>query len=115
MHLDILVKGYRQIIDTIYSPKYYYARLKNFLKDFRPIDLGKINIGFKGLKAFIKANIRLGLFGKERFYYWKLVFWSLFRCTESFAPAITMAIYGYHFRKGIKRIYYSLRPETGAG
>jgi radical SAM superfamily enzyme YgiQ (UPF0313 family) len=99
MRLDTLLLGYRQIVGTIYSPKYYYERVKTFLGDFKPVDLGKIHLSFREFLAFARANLRLGLFGKERRYYWKLVFWSLFRHPGSLTRAVTLAIYGYHFRK----------------
>ncbi len=44
-------------------------------------------------------RVRLGIIGKERYQYWKLFFWSLFRRPRLFPLAITLAIYGFHFRK----------------
>ena len=41
----------------------------------------------------------LGVVGKERLYYWKLFFWSLIRRPRHFSTAITLAIYGFHFRR----------------
>jgi hypothetical protein len=46
----------------------------------------------------------LGVIGKERFYFWKLFFWSLVRRPRLFGMAITFAIYGYHFRKITEKI-----------
>ena len=34
MNSDVLLKGYKKILNTIYSPKYYYDRVMSFLKDF---------------------------------------------------------------------------------
>ena len=50
-------------------------------------------------RAFFRSVLRLGIIGKERVHYWKLVFWTLFRRPELFALAITFTIYGYHFRQ----------------
>jgi hypothetical protein len=41
----------------------------------------------------------LGVRGKERLEYWKLFFWTLFRNPRLFPDAITLAIYGHHFRR----------------
>jgi len=49
--------------------------------------------------AFMRSSIRLGIFGKERFQYWKILFRTLFRRPKMLPLAITLAIYGYHFRK----------------
>jgi radical SAM superfamily enzyme YgiQ (UPF0313 family) len=99
MDRNQLVKGYKKIVSTIYSPKYYYERVYNFLKEFtagKPMggDVNVINI-----MAFLKSVIRLGILGKERFYYWKLLFWSLFRHPKMFPAVIRFSIYGFHFRK----------------
>jgi hypothetical protein len=47
----------------------------------------------------MKSMFILGIIGKERFYYWRLFLWSLFRRPRLFPMAITFSIYGYHFRK----------------
>ena len=49
--------------------------------------------------AFARSTYRLGVFGKERFRYWQLMFWTLFCRPQHFSLAITLAIYGHHFRK----------------
>jgi len=51
------------------------------------------------IKALIKSMVRLGIIGKERYHYWKLFIWMLFRRPKLFPLAITFAIYGFHFRK----------------
>jgi hypothetical protein len=51
------------------------------------------------VKAAVKSVFVLGLLNKERFYYWRLFFWSLFRRPGLFPLAITFSIYGFHFRK----------------
>jgi hypothetical protein len=51
------------------------------------------------LAAFIKSIILLGIIGEERFHYWRLLFWTLFRRPRRLLKAITLSIYGFHFRK----------------
>lgn len=102
MNLNVLMNGYNQIINTIYSPKQYYERVMNFLKEYRPVKLGMEHFSFNHLSALIKANYLLGFIGKERKYYWKLFFWSAFKRPKVFPLAITLSIYGYHFRKVFK-------------
>ena len=55
--------------------------------------------------------IRLGIIGRERYQYWKLVFWSLFRRPRLFPLAITFAIYGFHFRRVFKMHEKSFRAN----
>ncbi len=100
MNVEILMNGYKKILNTIYSPKNYYKRVITFLKGYKPKPLKKkINFNFCDLKAFLKSIWFLGIKGKERFHYWKLISWTLVRRPRFFNLAITFAIYGFHFRK----------------
>ena len=98
MSLETLQKGYRDVVKYLYAPNNYYARVKTFLKEYKA---PKITIPINGeyIRAFFRSVLRLGIIGKERVQYWKLVFWTLFRRPKLFALAITFAIYGYHFRQ----------------
>jgi hypothetical protein len=99
MNLEVLTEGYRKILREIYSPREYYARVKHFLENYRPVRKGSFRLHMSELGAVYKSIILLGVIGKERIYYWKLFFWSLFRHPRIFPTAITLAIYGFHFRK----------------
>ncbi len=98
MDLNLLRGGYSNIIHHIYSPKHYYQRVKTFLREYKRPKI-KAPLDFQRFLAFFRSNIRLGIFGKERFQYWKLLLWTLFRRPGLLPLAITMAIYGHHFRK----------------
>jgi radical SAM superfamily enzyme YgiQ (UPF0313 family) len=99
MDKALLVKGYKKIVDTIYSPKKYYERILTFLNEYKPAPAAAARISLSQIKAFVRSVIRLGIIGKERRYYWKLIFWSLRKRREVFPLAVTLSIYGYHFRK----------------
>lgn len=104
MNLEVLIEGYKNIINTIYSPKYFYKRASNFLKSYNPPKKAFfINLGY--IKALFKSVFKLGLFGEERLYYWKLFIWSLFRKPKLFSLAILYSIYGFHFRKVSNEVY----------
>jgi radical SAM superfamily enzyme YgiQ (UPF0313 family) len=102
MEYDRLIGGYKRIMQSIYSPKQYYERVKSFLQNYRPGDNRVFHMRFNYLMALPKSIIRIGILGRERFHYWKLFFWSLFRRPKLFPHAITLSIYGYHFRKMVK-------------
>jgi hypothetical protein len=99
MNAEALLAGYKKVVGTIYAPKEYYARVRNFLRTYKPLHRRRARIRTTHLIAFYKSVVYLGVVGKERIYYWKLCFWSLFRRPELFPMAITQAIYGFHFRK----------------
>jgi len=98
MNLDALRDGYKQIMEHIYSPRHYYQRVKTFLQEYKPPKI-KPPLDVQQYLAFFRSILRLGILGKERFQYWKLLLWTLFRRPRLFPEAVTFAIYGYHFRK----------------
>ncbi len=99
MNRETLISGYKSVVEKIYSPKVYYARVKTFLRDFKPIAARSTNVKFSDVKALLKSAVLLGVIAKERVYYWRLFFWSLFTRPRLFPLAISFAIYGFHFRK----------------
>ncbi len=98
MGLEALREGYRMVLDQIYAPKQYYARVKTFLKEYK---LPKIQSPLEPqyVLAFFRSIYLLGIKGAERVQYWRLLFWTLLRRPRYFPLAINMAIIGYHFRK----------------
>jgi radical SAM superfamily enzyme YgiQ (UPF0313 family) len=98
MGLDALREGYRNIMQHIYSPKPYYKRAMTFLREYKAPKM-RTPLDFQRMLGLLRSSIRLGIFGKERFQYWKILFWTLFRRPQLFAMAVTFAIYGHHFRK----------------
>jgi radical SAM superfamily enzyme YgiQ (UPF0313 family) len=103
MDQNILFRGYRNMMRQIYSPKPYYQRIKIFLQTYRRPKF-KTPLDFQRILALFRSSIRLGILGKERIHYWKILSWTIFRRPDLFPLVITFAIYGHHFRK----IYKSL-------
>jgi radical SAM superfamily enzyme YgiQ (UPF0313 family) len=99
MNREILLAGYAKVVRTIYSPKHYYTRLQGFLRDYRPGQAKLFHVRFSYVMALPKSIVRLGIIGKERFQYWRLFFWTLLRRPRLFPLAITLSIYGFHFRR----------------
>ena len=98
MGLDKLQEGYRSILRHIYSPEHYYARIKTFLREYRPPAIrGRLQL--QHVLALLRSFYRLGILGRERRQYWKLILWTQFRRPELFVEAVVLSIYGYHFRK----------------
>lgn len=112
MDKNMLVQGYQKIISTIYSPQYYYARVKRFLAGYAPGHKASEKISATNVRAFLRSVIRLGVIGKERRYYWSLLFWSLRERPEMFPSAVRLSIYGFHFRKVFQQ---SLHKPQGQG
>jgi radical SAM superfamily enzyme YgiQ (UPF0313 family) len=98
MDKDVLKKGYRKILDSIYSAKGYYERVRTFLQDYHPARHA-VTLQWDEINALMRSILEIGIKSKERWHYWKLFFWTLFKFPEKFPLAITFTIYGYHFRK----------------
>jgi len=101
MDLNQLLKGYQNILNSIYRPRPYYRRIKTFLREYKTPKIS-IPVDFQRFLAVIRTSIRIGIFGKERIQYWNLLVWTLFRCPKLLPLAITLAIHGHHFRKVCK-------------
>ena len=98
MGLDALRQGYRWLLEQIYSPPFYYGRVRTFLREYRAPEVS-MRLEREYLGAFFRSTYQLGIRGKERAHYWALLFWALFRRPKLFPLAVTLAIYGFHFRQ----------------
>ncbi|GAB4114599.1 MAG: B12-binding domain-containing radical SAM protein [Candidatus Caldatribacteriota bacterium] len=102
MNYKALITGYKKVLKTIYSPDYYYQRIKTLLAEIKPLPKHRFQFRFYYLSGFLKSVWHLGIIGRERVHYWRLFFWSLFNRPQLLPMAITYAVYGFHFRKIIK-------------
>ena len=96
-----LRQAYRDLLGRLYAPKEYYRRVRTLLSEYRPPKLkARLDPGFlrQQALAFARSIVRLGIVGRERVEYWKLIAWTLVRRPKLLPMAVTLAIYGYHFR-----------------
>ncbi len=96
---EALQRGYRQIIESIYAPNAYYQRVKQFLRAYRPRHRELSFFKARHLVTAWKTALTLGVIEKERSYFWRLFFWSLFHRPRLLPLAMVLTAYGYHFRK----------------
>jgi radical SAM superfamily enzyme YgiQ (UPF0313 family) len=104
MDKETLIKGYRKIIRTIYSPRFFYRRACKFLEHYQP--RRKSNLQGHTVKTFLKSVFYLGIVGNgiSQWYFWKMLCKSLLFHRKLLPDAITLMIFGYHFRKVSKRV-----------
>ncbi len=108
MNYETLINGYRNILNNIYSPKGFYERVSNFLDEYRPRNNGTVKLQLDQIKAFIRVMWILGFKEKGRRYYWRFLVKTVCKRPRFFTISITMAIYGFHFRKVFEQ--YSKGP-----
>lgn len=105
MGIDRLLTGYQSIMKQIYSPKKYYQRVRTLLKDLKAPEI-KQPINVQRFLSLFRSAFRLGVLGKERFHYWQLMSWTLIYRPRLIPVAITLSIYGYHYRRICERYIY---------
>ena len=99
-----LKSGYRNILETIYSHKHYYQRIKTFLKAYRMPHKGSFDFSLTQMRALIKSVWILGILQQGRRYFWNIVIYCLVRYPKKIDIAITMAVYGLHFRRIVQAV-----------
>ncbi|MBN1600168.1 MAG: B12-binding domain-containing radical SAM protein [Chitinispirillaceae bacterium] len=105
MNKDTLVKGYHNIVNTIYSPKQYYERVRTFLQEYNPPKLNKRpHFKLQHIEGLFKSIWVLGIKEKGRRYYWKLFFSTLFKKPRALPLSISLSVFGFHFRKIAERL-----------
>jgi len=100
MDAATLLEGYKRVLEAVYSTRAYYERIYRFLDEYRPARRSRVV--FCDLVAFLKSIWHLGIVGRARFYYWKLIAKSLLKHRRAFPEAVTLAVLGVHFQKILK-------------
>ncbi len=103
MDTGTLLSGYQRVLDTIYSPRFYYERMMTFFKDYHPPARTKRRRPHSYMNWFLKSLWTLGIAENGRQYFWKLLIISLFRHPRLLALSISFSIYRLHFYKISRR------------
>ncbi len=98
MNYQDLIDGYKKIINNIYTAGPYYKRIRQFLLNYKRLYARKKKLEFSHLIAFFKSIFIIGIVNKGRGEYWKFLIWTLFKRPGLFEDAVTLTVYGYHFR-----------------
>jgi radical SAM superfamily enzyme YgiQ (UPF0313 family) len=99
MDAQTLREGYQAVLNSIYSPRAYYKRVLEFLREYKPVRPRRIDA--TEIMAFFRSVLYLGLLdkGMNKIYYWRLLIRAVLFHRKSFGAAVSSAIFGYHFRK----------------
>ncbi len=104
MNYQQLMNGYKTILNTIYSHKDYYKRIETFLKAYELPGKSAVRLTFQQIKALLRSFWVLGILERGRRFFWRFIILSIIRYPKKFQLAITMAIYGIHFRHIVKAV-----------
>jgi radical SAM superfamily enzyme YgiQ (UPF0313 family) len=103
-----LVEGYRSVLKRIYSCEAYYERVKLYLSRTHPRFGVKqtrqqwLTVG--NARAFVTSIVRQGVFGRQRWSYWKFLMTVAMRYRHCVGAAMTLAVMGYHFQVMTRRL-----------
>lgn len=114
-----LLDGYRSVLKRIYSCEAYYERVKIYLSRALPRP-GAVSertqtsrqkwLTRANTRAFVTSIVRQGLFGKQRWSYWKFLVSVAMRYRHCLGAAMTLAVMGYHLQVMTSR----LSPSRGS-
>jgi len=102
MNAASLTRGYRQVLERIYSCDAYYERVLRFLAHCPPPAATQLSLS--KLRALLASLLRQGILSPHRRSYWKFLLAAITRYRHSFRTAMTLAVMGYHFQRMTDRI-----------
>ena len=94
---DELVSGYRKLMWKLYEPSAYYQRARTLLRNCR-FQGPSVHVGWDEIRAFLRSLWFLGLRHSGRRAYWGFLIHALVLHPRAFGLAVSLAIYGHHFR-----------------
>ena len=113
MDREFLRNNYRSLVRSLYEPRHYYDRVRNFLANYKEPKEGP-PLSLEGLLGLIRCLFWLGLVRQGRGHFWRVLLWTLRHKRQSVQNFLGLAILGYHFR----RVYEDLlaaRKGLGGG
>ena len=93
-----LIEGYRRLMRSLYEPRSYYQRILAFLNEHGPRGPA-LGLSWTDFKAFIKSLWLMGVWHRGRVAFWLFFSTVLLRHPRQVTHAMTLAIYGHHFRR----------------
>ena len=98
MKASTLIDGYEEVLTTIYSPRFFFARIKTFLREYRPKKLKAPKVRFYHVRGMLSSLWFLGIRDKGRHYYWNLILWSIFKRPLLLPYAVGLPLGLLHFK-----------------
>ncbi|MCL4377565.1 MAG: B12-binding domain-containing radical SAM protein [Actinobacteria bacterium] len=98
MKAGTLIDGYGKVLTTIYSPRFYFARIKTFLREYRPKKVKPPKVRFYHFRGLFSSLWFLGIKENGRHYYWSLILWSMFKKPGLLPYAVGLPLGLLHFK-----------------
>jgi radical SAM superfamily enzyme YgiQ (UPF0313 family) len=111
MNHETLIQGYQQLLQQIYAPKQYYARVRTFLANYRPNKNNSRTMSRGYIRAFFQSLWLLGVREKGRRQFWRFFVESVLRRPNHFQTSMYHAIIGLHFRRVAEQVRLAPVPS----
>jgi radical SAM superfamily enzyme YgiQ (UPF0313 family) len=112
-----LIEGYRSVLTRIYSCEAYYERVKLYLSRTQPRNGDRRTrqqwLTAGNARAFVTSIVRQGVFGRQRWSYWKFLLTVATRYRHCVGAAMTLAVMGYHFQVMTQRLSGNVESRSG--
>jgi radical SAM superfamily enzyme YgiQ (UPF0313 family) len=95
--VDTLTDGYRRLVRSLYEPGAFYARARALIAHRRRRG-PRPHLDPRHSMALLRSCWKLGLRHRGRREYWGFLGHTLLHHPQAFATAVTLSIYGHHFR-----------------
>lgn len=99
MEAGTLINGYQKVFKTVYSPRFYFERIKTFLREYKPKKIKPPKVRFYHFRGLFSSLWFLGIKENGRHYYWNLIFWSMFKKPNLLPYAFGLPLELLHFKK----------------
>jgi len=94
---EYLMANYRKLMHKLYEPEAYYRRVRQFLDQHKSRG-PRMPVTHRDIGALLKSLWLMGVIHRGRRAYWRFLTSTLVRHPAQFGLAVTLAIYGHHFR-----------------
>jgi hypothetical protein len=111
MDRETIIRGYKWVMNTIYSPDMYYKRIITFLQQYRPRT--KFYLEKNDVLTFFRSFWYLGITDRMhcKNYFWRLLTKGTTKYRNALSEIVTFALYGYHFRN----LFWSAKFKSDIG
>ncbi len=98
-----LLRGYRDLMRSLYAPDNYYRRVRAFLATWQPRG-PRLHLAPSDVRALLESLWMLGVRDRGRLAFWRLFWATLLVRPRKFRAAIELAVMGHHFRTVAERL-----------